>query len=71
MRVPDQFRAANLNDSHVLRRIRVDGHEGVLHAVTHIDDQFVQLLLVDDGRPPIVPIVGAGAPVELLDSPPV
>jgi hypothetical protein len=64
--VPDRFRAADLTDAHYGRRIRVDGHVGVLLAVTHIDDSLVQVLLVNGG-PPSVPIVGAGVPVTFLD----
>lgn len=61
----DALEAADLTDDHLGRRIRVSGHEGVLHAL-YVDDEFVQILLVDGG-PPQVPTVGAGAAVELLD----
>jgi hypothetical protein len=64
--VPDVFRAADLDDDHVGRLLRVGGHEGVLGSV-YVDDDFVQILLVVPGGSPIVPIVGAGAPVDLLD----
>jgi hypothetical protein len=65
--VPDRLRACDLRDDHLYRRIRVDGHVGVLHAYRQIDDAYVQLVIGPDGMPPLVPIVGAGAPVELLD----
>lgn len=64
--MPDVFRAADLTDDHVGRRIRVGGHEGVLRSV-YVDEEFVQLLLDAPGTSPLVPIVGAGAPVDLLD----
>lgn len=65
--MPDQLRAADLDDRHKGRRIRVDGHEGVLALARQIDDEFVQLLLVTGDAHPILPTVGVGAPVELLD----
>jgi hypothetical protein len=66
--VPDRLRACDLRDDHLHRRIRVDGHVGVLHAYRQIDDAYVQLVLSPSvGMPPVVPIVGAGAPVDLLD----
>jgi hypothetical protein len=64
--MPDLLRAADLADAHVGRRVRVGGHEGILRSV-YVDDEFVQLLLVVPGASPLVPIVGAGAPVDLLD----
>lgn len=64
--MPEQLRASDLTDDHLRRRIRVDGHEGILHAHRQIDDAYVQLIL-DVGDSAQVPIVGAGAPVELLD----
>lgn len=64
--MPDVLRAADLDDDHVGRVIRVGGHEGILRSV-YVDEEFVQLLLVVPSGFPIVPIVGAGAPVDLLD----
>jgi hypothetical protein len=64
--MPDTLRAADLDDQHLGRRVRVDGHEGVLRARAPVDESLVQVLL-DDGGPPQVPTVGAGTPVELLD----
>jgi hypothetical protein len=65
--VSDTFRAADLTREHVGRRLRVGGHEGILHDLTPIDDSHVQLLLAEPGMPPLVPVVGQGAVVELLD----
>lgn len=65
----DTLRACDLTDEHVGRRIRVDGHEGILRDLSPIDDELVQLLLVDAGCPPLVPVVGIGASVELLPQP--
>jgi hypothetical protein len=63
----DTFRVADLTRDHIGRRIRAGGHEGVLAAVTHRDDEWSQLLLLIDGMPPLLPIVGAGVPVDLID----
>jgi hypothetical protein len=65
--VSDTFRAADLTREHVGRRLRVGGHEGILHDLTPIDDSHVQLLLGEPGMPTLVPVVGQGATVELLD----
>lgn len=65
--MPDTFRAGDLTREHVGRRVRVDGHEGVLLDLVAVDDSLVQLLLDVPGAFPSVPVVGQGAPVELLD----
>lgn len=69
--MPDDLHADELDDRHLGCRIRVDGYEGVLRAYAPVDDSLVQLLLVDGAPLPVVPIVGAGTPVQVLDSPPV
>jgi hypothetical protein len=60
-------RVADLTHEHVGLRIRTGGHEGILGAITHRDDEWSQLLLLVEGMPPLLPIVGAGAPVDLID----
>jgi hypothetical protein len=65
VRVPDRLRADGLTDTHLGRYVRVSGHTGTLRAV-YVDKDYVQLLL-DDGGPPLTPVVGAGAAVALLD----
>jgi hypothetical protein len=65
--VPDRFRAGDLTPAHIGRRLRVDGQEGVLRDLSHIDDTHIQLLLDGDGASPSVPVVGQGAVVEWLD----
>lgn len=67
--MPDRLRASDLTDDHLGRRVRVDGHEGILRARTPVDDELMQLLLIADGRP-LIPTVGIGTPVELIDYPP-
>jgi hypothetical protein len=61
------LRVADLTHEHVGLRIRTGGHEGILGAITHRDDEWSQLLLLVEGMPPLLPIVGAGAPVDLID----
>lgn len=63
----DGLRVADLTGEHIGRRIRVDGYEGVLTAITRRDDEWSQLLLLVAGMPPLLPIVGAGIPVHLID----
>lgn len=67
--VPDRLRADDLTGPdrlHRGRRVRVAGHEGRLRDAVRVDDDGVQLLLVVENAV-LVPIVGAGALVELLD----
>jgi hypothetical protein len=65
--VSDTLHAGDLTSEHVGRRMRVDGHEGVLRDLVHLDDTHTQLLLAVPGATPSVPVVGQGAAVELLD----
>jgi hypothetical protein len=64
--VPDRFRAADLTDTYLGRYIRVSGHAGTLRAA-YVDAEYVQLLLDDGNGSVTTPVVGAGAPVALLD----
>lgn len=63
----DTFRAGDLTDEHVGSYLQGEGVAGVLVGFRHYDDTETQLLL---DRDPLLILIPAGRPIEVLDSPP-
>lgn len=68
--MPDTFRAADLDATHLGRHLQGEGVDGVLRGLYPVDDLAVQLLV---DRSPYLLVVPAGRPIRIcsrLDCPP-